>query len=450
MTDTRIRQVRGREILDSRGRPTVEANVTLVDGTVGRASVPSGASTGRHEAVELRDGDPRRYRGYGVRTAVAHVNEVLGPAVAGLAAGDQRALDARLIALDGTPDRGRLGANALLAVSLAACRAAALARRLPLYRQIAELAGIERPTLPLPMVNIISGGLHAGGQLDIQDVLAIPTGAPSFAAALEQVAAIYLAVRADGHPPLVADEGGWAPCLAHNEDALAWVHDAIAATGVAAALAVDVAATHFFSPGDGSYSLKAEGRRLSADDLVALLGDWADRYAVVSVEDGLAEDDWAGWQRLTRLLGDRLQLLGGRPLHDEPRPLATWNRGAGCERRPGQGEPDRDAVGGAGGDPGGAGRRLPDGGVGALRRDRGRFPGGPGGGERGWTDQGRFGHALVAAGQVESVAADRGAARGGCLRGCRRARPARRARAVMAPPLRDIRVNRVRERIRAA
>ncbi|MDP9370962.1 MAG: phosphopyruvate hydratase [Chloroflexota bacterium] len=318
MADLRIRQARGREILDSRGRPTVEADVILGDGTVGRASVPSGASTGRHEAVELRDGDRGRYGGFGVRRAVAHVNEELAPAVAGLDAGDQRAVDARLIERDGTPDKGRLGANAILAVSLAACRAAAAARGRPLYRHIAGLAGVERPTIPLPMVNIISGGLHAGGQLDIQDVLVIPTGARSFAEALERVSAIHAAVgarvRAEGHQPLVADEGGWAPRLPRNEDALAWTQEALGAAGLTAgadvALAVDVAASHFHEPGSATYRLRADDRLLGADQLTQLLAGWAERYAVVSLEDGLAEDDWDGWRRLTAALGACLQLLG--------------------------------------------------------------------------------------------------------------------------------------------
>jgi enolase len=330
MPDSRIGRVRGREILDSRGRPTVEADVVLVDRAVGRASVPSGASTGRHEAVELRDGDPKRYAGLGVRAAVSHVNDVLGPAVMGLDATDQHALDARLVELDGTPNKGRLGANALLAVSLAACRAAAVARHVPLYRHIADLAGIQRPLLPLPMVNIISGGLHAGGQIDIQDVLVVPIGASSFAEALEQVAAIYRAVgehvRAAGHPPLVADEGGWAPRLTRNEDALEWVSDAIRTVGADTALAVDIAASHFFATDASRYRLRADGRDLSSDEMVTLLAGWVDRYPLVSVEDGLAEDDWSGWKRLTQVLGNRLQLLGDDLFTTSP---ARLRRGIG-------------------------------------------------------------------------------------------------------------------------
>lgn len=249
-----------------------------------------------------------------MRRAVQHVDDVIGPALVGVDAADQRGLDARLVELDGTPNKGRLGANALLAVSLAACRATTASRRVPLYRRIADLAGVERPTIPLPMVNIVSGGLHAGAQIDIQDVLAVPTGAHSFAEALEQVSAIYLAVgaraRAAGNRPLVADEGGWAPRLEGNGDALRWVADAISETGVDAAIAVDVAATHFFRGGEPGYCLEAEDRLLDAAGMVHLLASWADRYPIVSLEDGLAEDDWSGWALLTETLGARLQILG--------------------------------------------------------------------------------------------------------------------------------------------
>jgi enolase len=332
MPEARIAAVYGREILDSRGRPTVETDVLLHDGTLGRASVPSGASTGRHEAVELRDGDAARYRGFGVKAAVANVTQLIGPAVTGVDAADQQRLDARLIELDGTPNKAHLGANAVLSVSLAACRAVAQSRGVPLYRHIAELAGVVQPTLPLPMVNIISGGLHAGGQLDIQDVLAIPTRAASFAQALEQVSAIYAAVgdrvRADRHPPLVADEGGWAPRLEHNEDALAWVHAAIQSAGVEARIAVDVASSHFFESGAGAYQLKADRVSLGATEMAQLLEQWAVRYDVASFEDGLAEDDWDGWRALTQLLGARLQVLGDDLFTTNPARLRS-----GIERR---------------------------------------------------------------------------------------------------------------------
>jgi len=232
--------------------------------------------------------------------------------VVGIAAADQRAVDTCLRDLDGTPNKQRLGANALLAVSLATCRAAALSRGVPLYRHIADLAGVERPTTPLPMVNMISGGLHAGGQLDIQDVLAIPAGAHSFSQALEHVVAIYLAigdrVREAHQQPLVADEGGWAPRLSRNEDALRWVHEAIVASHVHAVMAVDIASTHFCTP--EGYRLAAEDRLLDTTAMIQTVGDWASRYPVVSFEDPLAEDDWTGWERLTETFGSRLQLLG--------------------------------------------------------------------------------------------------------------------------------------------
>jgi enolase 1/2/3 len=310
--DLGIDLVLAREILDSRGRPTVEADVVLADGSVGRASVPSGASTGTHEAVELRDGDPARFAGRGVRRAVANVVEVIGPAVRGLAADDQAVIDRRLIEVDGTPTKARLGANAALAVSLAACRAAATARDVPLYRHIAGLAGSE-PVVPLPMVNLISGGLHAGRQLDLQDVLMIPTGATDFATAMADVAAVHARLGerlvANGQQPLVADEGGWAPRLGSNRDAVGWVARAIKETGVDAAIALDIAASELLDPSTGEYDLAAEGRHLTGTQLVEDLVEFASSWPVVSIEDGLAEDDWDGWADLTRRLG-AIQLIG--------------------------------------------------------------------------------------------------------------------------------------------
>ncbi len=313
-----IERVVAREILDSRGRPTVEADVMLADGTLGRASVPSGASTGMHEAVELRDGDPQHYDGFGVRGAVANVRSVIGPAVRGLSANDQAGLDAVLVELDGTPNKARLGANALLAVSLANCRAAALSARVPLYRHIARLAQVAQPTIPLPMVNIVSGGLHTGGQIEIQDVLAMPVGAETFAQALEWAWRVHHAggqrVRHEGHPPLVADEGGWAPPFRTNEHALEWVTDAISAAGlrpgVDVSLAIDVAATHFFDPQTQHYVLSREQRSLSASEMVDLLAGWRRAYPIVSIEDGLAENEWPAWQTLTQRLGSTTQLVG--------------------------------------------------------------------------------------------------------------------------------------------
>jgi enolase len=318
MSAATIERVVAREILDSRGRPTVEADVLLSDGTLGRASVPSGASTGTHEAVELRDGEAERYAGYGVRRAVANVMEVIGPSVRGMPAADQTRLDTALVELDGTPNKGRLGANALLSVSLATCRAAALSASTPLYRHIAQLSNVAQPAIPLPMVNIISGGLHAGGQIEIQDVLAVPTGAESFAQALEWAWRVHYVVgqrvRAEGFPPLVADEGGWAPPLGSNAQALEWVTDAIGAAGLRAGvdvhLAIDVAATHFFDADTRQYVLPHEQRRLDGREMVTMLATWRQDYPLVSIEDGLAEDDWESWQALTQRLGDRTQLVG--------------------------------------------------------------------------------------------------------------------------------------------
>ena len=312
MPDVRIERVIAREILDSRGRPTVEADVVVADGTVGRASVPSGASTGTHEAVELRDGDPGRYAGRGVRRAVANVVEIIGPAVRGVAADQQDSLDRRLLELDGSPTKARLGANATLAVSLAACRAAAAAHGVPLYRHIADLAGTA-PNVPLPMVNLISGGLHAGRQLDLQDVLMIPTGAADFATAMADVAAVHAQlgewVVAAGQQPLVADEGGWAPRLGSNREAVDWVARAIVDTGVEAAIALDIAASELLDPATGEYVLTADDQRLTSAQLVDDFVELVRARPVVSIEDALAEDDWDGWADLTRRLGP-IQLIG--------------------------------------------------------------------------------------------------------------------------------------------
>lgn len=312
----RITAVRAREVLDSRGNPTVECEIDLAGGQMGRASVPSGASTGTHEAVELRDGDPTRYAGKGVRCAVDAIQQILGPALLGADPADQRAIDARLIELDGTPNKGRLGANAILGCSLAAARAAAAAAGQPLFRHIAGLAGVTATPLPLPMINIISGGLHAGGNLDLQDFLIMPVGATSIAEALEMTVAVYRAtgaiLRERGVTTLVGDEGGYGPPLATNEMALEIVTGAIERAGYRPgdqiSIAIDVAATHFFQA-DG-YALRSEQRTLTPDELIDLLASWVKRFPVISIEDGLAEDDWAHWPALCQRLGDRVQIIG--------------------------------------------------------------------------------------------------------------------------------------------
>ena len=316
--DFRISAVRARQVLDSRATPTVEAEVWLGGGVLGRAAVPSGASTGGHEARELRDTDDPAWAGRGVGRAVANVEAVLGPAVTGLDARDQGGVDSVLCAADGTDGFSRLGANAALAVSLATARAAAAAADLPLYEHIAQLVD-TLPLLPLPMVNMISGGAHAGRNLDIQDVLAIPVGAACYTAGLEMIVRVYWALRGllveAGYPPLVGDEGGFGPSLGANEQALALVTRAVERAalrpGEDVALALDVAATGLAR--DGAYCLERDGaasRRLDAPGMVALVEDWAGRYPLVSVEDALAEDDWEGWRLLTARLGHRLQLVG--------------------------------------------------------------------------------------------------------------------------------------------
>ena len=327
---TLIESVRGREVLDSRGNPTVEVDVTLRNGAFGRAIVPSGASTGRHEAVELRDGDPTRYEGRGVLRAVAAVNDVIGPAVSGdCDAADQASLDARLRELDGTANKANLGANAILGVSLATAHASANAAGQPLYRY---LGGPEARVLPLPMVNIISGGRHAAGGLDMQDFLAIPIGAETYSDALRMVVAVYRAVgrvlsQTGPYAYGVADEGGYGPPLPCHEDALGLLYDATRLAGYRCArdgdvaIGLDVAATEFAGDG-GRYVLHAEGRTFSSGELVDLLDHWSKTYPIISIEDGLAEDDWDGWQYLTKQLGDSAQLIGDDLFTTKPERLA--------------------------------------------------------------------------------------------------------------------------------
>lgn len=309
-----IASVRAWEALDSRGTPTVACEVTLAGGASGSATVPAGASTGAHEARELRDGG-ERYGGAGVRTAVANARGELADAVAGLDAGDQQGLDAALRAADGTPDLGRLGANAVLGVSVAACAAAAAARGEPLWRSVA--AAGEAPLLPMPMVNVLSGGAHAGAAIDMQDFLAVPVGAGSFAEALEwawrvRAAAAELVAERGLVAALVADEGGLGPALGSNRDALQLLTRAIERSGLAphdeVAIAIDVAATQFAQP-DGGYRLSVEDRTISAAELAAELAAWAGEHPIVSIEDPLAEDDWDGWAAASERLGG-VQLLG--------------------------------------------------------------------------------------------------------------------------------------------
>jgi enolase len=313
MTDRAVARVSAREILDSRGNPTVEVEVTLTDGAAGAAAVPSGASTGSHEAVELRDGDPARFGGKGVLRAVANVNGEIAGAVLGRDATDQVGLDEVLVGLDGTPNKGRLGANAILGTSLAAARAAAASAGQPLYRY---LGGADAATLPVPQVNILNGGRHVDGGTDFQEFMIVPLGAPTFREGLRWAAETFHALgallRERGLPTAVGDEGGYGPALPSNEAAIELVVEAIGRAGYRpgeqVAIALDPAASELFS--DAGYRLAIENRTLTAAELIGLWGDWADRYPIVSLEDGLAEDDWSGWAALTAQLGERLQLVG--------------------------------------------------------------------------------------------------------------------------------------------
>jgi enolase len=307
-------EVHAREILDSRGNPTVEADVVLASGARGRAAVPSGASTGEHEAVELRDGDTNRYLGKGVVEAARNVNEVIGPRLEGMDAADQIAIDAEMMELDGTPNKSKLGANAILAVSLAVARAAAEETGLPLYRY---LGGPMARVLPVPMMNILNGGAHASNNVDAQEFMVVPIGADSFGEALRMGVEVFHALKKvlskKGLSTAVGDEGGFAPMLPSNEAALDSVMQAIEAAGYQPgqdlAIALDVAASELHQ--DGEYVFKkGDGTRRSAEQMVDLYQSWIDRYPIVSIEDGLAEDDWAGWSALTERLHDRVQLVG--------------------------------------------------------------------------------------------------------------------------------------------
>jgi enolase len=308
-----IEHIHARQVLDSRGTPTVEVEVTLRGGATGLAIVPSGASTGQAEALELRDGKPEDYAGKSVHRAVRHVLDTLAPALQGLDATAQEQVDETMITLDGTPNKARLGANAILGVSLAVAHAAAAGLHLPLYRY---LGGVEATLLPMPMVNILSGGLHAGGAVDLQDYLAIPVGAPDYPTALQWLSRVRRAagelLAADGYEAvLIAHEGGYGPRLPDNETGLRYLTQAIERAalhpGEDVAIALDVAATHFYD--QGRYHFAVEDRTMAADEMVERLAGWTQRYPIISIEDGLAEEDWEGWRVLTGRLG-HIQLLG--------------------------------------------------------------------------------------------------------------------------------------------
>ena len=327
-----IVELTAREILDSRGNPTVEVDVELIDGAVGRAAVPSGASTGAHEAVELRDGDAERFGGRGVQRAVEHVLHELRPVVVGRDAERQAEVDQAMIETDGTPNKARLGANAILAVSLATAKAAANSAEQPLYRY---LGGADARVLPVPMANILNGGAHAANSTDFQEFMVMPTGAPTFREGLRWIAEIYHALRTlldeQGHGTTIGDEGGFAPNLGSNREAVELVLRAVERAGRRAGdevvIALDPATTELYRPTDGGggeggvYELAREDRSVSAEELGALWAEWCAAYPIASIEDGMAEDDWAGWHALTARLGDRVQIVGDDLLVTNPERL---------------------------------------------------------------------------------------------------------------------------------
>jgi enolase len=311
-----IVKVVGREILDSRGNPTVEADVYLADGSLGRAAVPSGASTGEHEAVELRDNDPKRYLGKGTRKAVANILKKIAPAVTGMEAEDQSSIDRTMVELDGTPNKAKLGANTILAVSMATARAAALSQITPLYRY---LGGVGANLLPVPLMNILNGGAHADNSLDPQEFMIVPYGATKFSEALRMGAEIFHTLKGvlkkRGYSTSVGDEGGFAPNLKSNEEALEVVLEAVTKSGykpgTQIGIALDPAASEFYDKASGKYVFKKSDKsQRTSDQMVKFWAKWVEQYPIVSIEDGMAEDDWDGWKAMTEALGSRIQLVG--------------------------------------------------------------------------------------------------------------------------------------------
>jgi enolase len=324
--DTTIELITGQEILDSRGSPTVEVEVILADGSWGRAAVPSGASTGIHEALELRDGDKTRYNGKGVLQAVAAVNELIAESLFGWDATDQKAIDMEMLALDGTPNKSKFGANAILGVSLAVAKAAAASLGLPLYRYI---GGVYAHVLPVPMMNILNGGAHTAWQsTDAQEFMVMPFGAPNFAEGLRWGAEIYHALKsvlkAKGYITLVGDEGGYAPALKANNEAVEVILEAIAKAGFKAgrgeqvAIALDPAASELYDEETKTYNLRKEGKKLTGEQMVEFWAKWVKDYPIVSIEDGLAQDDWDSWKLMVKTLGDKIQIVGDDLLVTNP------------------------------------------------------------------------------------------------------------------------------------
>ena len=421
---TAIIDIVAREILDSRGNPTVEVDVTLEDGSMGRAAVPSGASTGAHEAVELRDGDKSRFGGKGVTKAVEAVNRDIFDAISGFEAEDQVKIDETMIALDGTPNKSKLGANAILGVSLAVAKAAAEASGLPLYRYV---GGTTARVLPVPMMNILNGGVHADNPIDFQEFMILPVGAPTLREAVRWGSEVFhtlkAALKKAGHNTNVGDEGGFAPNLPSAEAALDFCVKAIESAGFKPgseiALGLDAAATEFFK--DGAYVYSGEGKTRSIEEQVAYLAKLADAYPILSIEDGMSEDDWEGWRLLTE--GDRRPRPARRRRHLRHQCRAPRARHQGRRRQfdPGQGQPDRLADRDARGGRYGPSRRLHRGHVASFWRDRGFDHRRPRRRDQLRPDQDRLARPLRPARQIQSAHPHRGRARRtGALRGPRR------------------------------
>ncbi len=403
-----------REILDSRGNPTIEADAVLESGVSGRAAVPSGASTGSKEAIELRDGDEARYFGKGVLRAVENVNTEICEAILGLDASEQAFIDKTMIELDGTDNKSRLGANALLAVSCAVAKAAADESSLPLYRY---LGGAGEMQLPVPLMNVINGGAHANNKVDLQEFMLVPVGAPSFREALRYGVEVFHTLKkiidARGMPTTVGDEGGFAPNLPSNESALELLMEAIDKAGYTAgtdvALALDCAASEYYE--DGVYNLASEGLRLTRSQMVDTLASWCDKYPIISIEDGMSEHDWEGWKLLTDRLGKKVQLVGDDLFVTNTKILKQGITKGRRELDPDQDQPDRHAVGDLCRDHDGASRRIHGRRLASVRGDRGQPHRGHRGGYQRRPDQDRLVVALRPDRQVQPAAAHRGGPR---------------------------------------
>ncbi len=404
----------GREIIDSRGNPTVECDVLLESGVLGRAAVPSGASTGSREAIELRDGEARRYGGKGVLKACENINTEISEAVMGLDGNEQAFLDRTLIDLDGTDNKARLGANAMLAVSMAVAKAAAEESGLPLYRYF---GGTSASTMPVPMMNVINGGAHANNNLDLQEFMIIPIGAPSFREALRYGAEVFHALKKvigdQGMSTAVGDEGGFAPSVPHHEAAIQLILDAIDKAGYTAgsqiAIGLDCAASEFYK--DGKYQLDGEGLILDAAGFTDLLATWCDKYPIISIEDGMAEGDWDGWKLQTERLGSKVQLVGDDLFVTNTKILKRRHRPRHRELDPDQDQPDRHADRDVRGDRDGQARRLHVGHQPSVRRDRGHDDRRHRGRDERDADQDGLDEPLGSRREVQPAAADRGGPR---------------------------------------